>query len=162
MGRSKLTLDLGGLTFLDRALRAAATAKRIDRRLVVVRPEDAVLVEECARVHPEWSAETLLNPRALEGQSVSVCLGAERLLEEPSCEAAIFSVVDQPFLDGETFDALAASWADGQGEILISSYNGQRGNPVLFSRRFFEELASLTGDVGGRDVIRRHPENVAE
>ena len=34
--------------------------------------------------------------------------------------------------------------------------------PVLWSRRFFHELATLEGDVGARHLIARYPEAVAE
>ena len=44
----------------------------------------------------------------------------------------------------------------------MASYGGQRGNPALFPRAFFAELAQISGDVGGRDVIRRHSEAVHE
>ena len=60
------------------------------------------------------------------------------------------------------FDALIDVWSAHPESICVSSYAGQRGNPVLFPRRFFGELLELTGDVGGRDVIRQHPDAVLE
>jgi len=39
---------------------------------------------------------------------------------------------------------------------------GRRGNPVLWSRRFFTELMTLDGDVGARHLIAKHAEAVAE
>src|SRR4051794_26516292 len=118
MGQSKLTLELGGATFLQRAIRAACEASLIGRRLVVVRPEDEHLVAETSgdlegvragRARgpaPTGSAdvETLLNPHAAEGQSASVRLAAERLAGDPECKAVIYAVVDQPFLNGVVFD----------------------------------------------------------
>ncbi len=166
MGRSKLTLDLGGRTFLERAMLAAADGPGIGRCLVVVRPEDARLVEEALPLLPSTGpaskVETVLNPHAADGQSASVRLAAARLLEDATCEAAIFVVVDQPFLDRHVFEILVEAWTSGRGEILISTYDGQRGNPVLFARRFFGELVQLTGDVGGRGVVLGHPDAVGE
>jgi molybdenum cofactor cytidylyltransferase len=177
MGQSKLTLELGGATFLQRAIRAACEAERIGRRVVVVRPEDEHLVSEVTTdapgtagagrgqargPAPTGTVETLLNPYAAEGQSASVRLAAAHLAGDLECEAVIYAVVDQPFLNGRVFDTLAEAWAAGRGEILVSTYDGQRGSPVLFGRRYFEELQQLTGDVGGRDVMRHHPESVAE
>lgn len=160
MGQSKLTLELGGATFLQRAIRAACEATRVGGQLVVVRPEDAYLVAEAS---PSGATvATLLNPNAVEGQSASVRLAAAHLAADPECEAVIYAVVDQPFLTGQVFDTLAGAWTGGRGEILVSTYDGQRGSPVLFARRFFDELQQLTGDVGGRDVMRRHPEAIAE
>jgi molybdenum cofactor cytidylyltransferase len=160
MGRSKLTLELGGRTFLQRALDAATGAHLIGRCLVTLRPEDASLFHGStdAGVLPE----VVLNPLAAEGQSASIRLAVERLDQDQTCEAVIFSVVDQPFMRAEVFDTLAQAWQAGRGEILVSAYAGQRGNPVLFARRFFAELRQLAGDVGGREVMRAHPEAVYE
>src|SRR5207244_942606 len=151
---SKLTLDLGGKTFLQRAVDAAQSASRLARILVVVRPEDKALVPA--------GPEVLLNPEAAMGQSASIRLAAAVLGEDPACEAVIFSVVDQPLLQPEVFDTLAEAWSAGQGEILVSSYGGQRGSPVLFARRFLDELQQISGDIGGREVMRQHPDLVAE
>ena len=94
--------------------------------------------------------------------SASIRLAVERLAADQGVEAAIFAVVDQPFLTSDVFDRFVSAWQAGRSEILVSSYAGERGNPVLFARRFFPELSQLTGDVGGRDVMRRHPEAVRE
>lgn len=176
MGRSKLTLKIGGRTLLQRALDAALSARGIDRCLVVLRPEDVSRaprvesrVEEGRRSDSKLETrnsklrmEVLQNFHAAEGQSAGIRLAAERLAADPECEAAIFSVVDQPFLGPEVFEALVHGWRAGQSDILVSAYDGQRGNPVLFARRFFPELAQLKGDVGGREVLAQYPEAVAE
>ena len=154
MGRSKLTLELGGRTFLQRAVDAARGASRLGSILLVVRPEDEALAPPGPGV--------VLNPEAAQGQSASIRLATAALAADPNCEAVIFSVVDQPFLQPEVFDTLAEAWSAGRGEILVSTYDGQRGSPVLFGRRFLNELQQISGDVGGREVMRRHPELVAE
>lgn len=170
MGRSKLDLELGGRTFLQRVMDAATGAAGVGQTLVVVRPEDESQVQgfgseansDSATDNSEPRVEVMPNPRAVEGQSASIRLATERLTADPRCEAAIFAVVDQPFLTSEVFDRLIGAWRVGSGEILVSSYDGQRGNPVLFARRFFGDLLQLAGEVGGRDVIRRYPDAVHE
>src|ERR1044071_7255985 len=120
MGQSKLTLELGGATFLQRAIRAACEAERIGRRIVVVRPEDEHLMAEATAVNSA-AVEGLLNPNAAEGQRASVRLAAELLAADTACEAVIYAVVDQPFLNGTVFDTLAEAWSAGRGEILVST-----------------------------------------
>jgi CTP:molybdopterin cytidylyltransferase MocA len=128
------------------------------RRLVVLQPADLELLDRAR--YP--GVEPLANPSAAEGQSAGIRLAAAQLAGDPEVEAVIFSVVDQPFLEPEVFATLTRAWRDGAGEILVSSYDGRRGNPVLFARRFFPELQALQGDVGGREVLRAHPEAVHE
>ena len=157
MGRSKLTLPLQGRTFLERAVDAVVGARLVGCRFVVVRPEDATLIDSLNSP----SIEVVLNPDAAEGQSASIRHVVHRVLQEPECEALVLSVVDQPFLDSNVFDLLAERWRTSDTQILVSSYAGQRGNPVLFARPLFHELAVLAGDVGGRVVIQAHPETVS-
>ena len=45
---------------------------------------------------------------------------------------------------------------------MVPTIDGKRGNPVVWSRRFFPELIALEGDVGARHLIGRYPEAVAE
>jgi molybdenum cofactor cytidylyltransferase len=44
----------------------------------------------------------------------------------------------------------------------VPTFDGKRGNPVLWSRRFFPELGALEGDVGARNLIARYGEAVTE
>ena len=46
--------------------------------------------------------------------------------------------------------------------IAVPSIDGQRGNPVVWSRRFFPELMAVQGDIGARQLISRYSEAVAE
>jgi len=45
---------------------------------------------------------------------------------------------------------------------VLPTFSGKRGNPVLWSRRFFPELIALEGDVGARHLIGAYPEVVTE
>jgi molybdenum cofactor cytidylyltransferase len=44
----------------------------------------------------------------------------------------------------------------------VPTVQGKRGNPVLFARRFFAEMESVSGDVGARHLIGESPELVRE
>jgi molybdenum cofactor cytidylyltransferase len=46
--------------------------------------------------------------------------------------------------------------------IIVPTFEGKRGNPVLWDRRFFPEMMALPGDVGARHLIGEHAEQVAE
>jgi molybdenum cofactor cytidylyltransferase len=44
--------------------------------------------------------------------------------------------------------------------IVQPVYGGRPGHPVAFGSDFFPELQALTGDRGGRDILKRHPHAV--
>jgi molybdenum cofactor cytidylyltransferase len=158
MGQSKLSLAVGRRTLLERALDAVSGAELIGRRVVVLQPGDLGQLDRAR--YP--MVEPIANPHAAEGQSAAIRLATTQLAADPGIAAVIFSVVDQPFLPPAVFDRLAQAWTDGAGGILVSCYDGRRGNPVLFARRFFPQLQALQGDVGGREILRAHPAEVHE
>src|SRR5207244_11917213 len=77
-------------------------------------------------------------------------------------EAVLFGMADKPFVSVETINKVIETYLSSRIGIVIPVYRGTRGNPVLFSRYFFDELRTLSGDIGGKAVIRRHAESVRE
>ena len=63
----------------------------------------------------------------------------------------------------DLIDRLIEAFAPDRGNLIaVPVSDGRRGNPVLWSRRFFDELMTLDGDIGARHLIARHGEAVAE
>ncbi len=68
----------------------------------------------------------------------------------------IFMVADQPYITFQTI--LRMMDTIKEKPLTASIYFGERvGNPAMFSATLAEELCNLTGDQGGRAVIRKHP-----
>jgi molybdenum cofactor cytidylyltransferase len=99
------------------------------------------------------------NARFEEGLATSVRAAVEVLRGVVS--AAIFVPCDQPWLEAATVDRLLSAWRAGAG-IAVPVFRGRRGAPVLFDRRYFDELAQLEGDRGGRQLLERHPGEIVE
>ena len=78
--------------------------------------------------------------------------------DEPN--GILFGVSDQPFLTMASLEALVDAFSRQPDRICCLSEGNRRGNPVIFPKALFFELSQLKGDVGGRQVIRRHPELV--
>jgi molybdenum cofactor cytidylyltransferase len=68
-----------------------------------------------------------------------------------------------PLVTAADIDQLIEAYDPGEGRlIVIPTHHGKRGNPVLWDRGFFVEMASLTGDTGARALLLRHAEHVAD
>ena len=98
------------------------------------------------------------NPAAASGIAGSIALGISAL--PASLQAVLIGVSDQPHLTAEGLSKLIAAHRDGG--ITVARYGDHRGNPTIFDRRFFGELAQLSGDRGGQRVVAAHPEAVLE
>ena len=68
-----------------------------------------------------------------------------------------------PQVDAALIDQLIAAFDPEKGVlVVVPTIAGQRGNPVVWSRRFFPELSALDGDIGARRLFANYPEAVVE
>jgi molybdenum cofactor cytidylyltransferase len=68
-----------------------------------------------------------------------------------------------PGVNAALIDKLVAAFDPEKGAlVVVPTFEGKRGNPVLWSRRFFPDLMAIEGDVGARHLIARYAEAVTE
>jgi len=154
MGKVKLTLPLGNKKLIEWVLQVAKSAP-LDKYFLVVRPED----KEIIKTGKKWGAEIVLNPDFRKGMSTSI---KKALLKINTQEAEGFFLIlgDQPLITSKIINKLIKSFSPGKGEIVVPYFEDKRGNPVLFDICWKNELMAVTGDVGGRVLIKAHPEKV--
>jgi len=101
------------------------------------------------------------NPDYAQGLSTSVRRGLAALPD--AVDGAIICLGDMPMVTAAILDRLIGAFNPVEGRVLcVPTRRGKRGNPVLLGKRFFAELAAVSGDIGARDLIAAHPELVAE
>ena len=78
-------------------------------------------------------------------------------------DAAIVQLGDMPGVGAPLLDRLMAAFSPVEGRtICVPTVGGKRGNPVLWARRFFPEMAKLSGDFGAKHLIGEHADLVCE
>ena len=102
--------------------------------------------------------ELVNNPDWESGQSTSVRAGIESLPE--GIAAAVFILVDQPFISSELIKKIRTIQAQSQAQIIHPQVNDQPANPVLFDNSLFGALSSLEGDTGGRILFEEYPPRI--
>jgi molybdenum cofactor cytidylyltransferase len=122
--------------------------------VVVTRPD----LPEMAQVLAGLPVTQVPNPRYAEGMGTSLAAGIGGLSE--GVEAALVMLGDEPAVSPEIVEALVAAYVRERTAITVPVYGKQVGPPTLFSRALFEELRALEGDMGGRQLMERHPEAV--
>ena len=153
MGTEKLLLPIGGESMVE------ATAGRVnavcDRTLVVVKPQFAGQFN--------WDGNTIevVNDQPGRGQASSVAAAVEWIMEhDPEAESALFFPGDMPMFDLDCAHRVYERAKGNPQLLVVGRFAGSLCNPCAFGAKWFAELAELNGDVGGRQVIRRHPEAV--
>jgi molybdenum cofactor cytidylyltransferase len=70
---------------------------------------------------------------------------------------------DMPDVTAAHIDRLIAAFDPEEGRaICVPTWEGKRGNPVLWSAEYFEEIQSLTGDTGAKQLFAAHADEIAE
>lgn len=152
--RNKLLEQVDGAPMVVRsALTLAAT---LDGPIVVVTGHEAERVT-AALADQGLSLKWAHNAEHERGLAGSLVMGLGALPE--GCEAVLVALGDMPRVKPSTIEALCAAFLDG-ALICAPTYNGKRGNPVLWARRFFAEMRALTGDVGAKELLARHADEV--
>ncbi|MPY69232.1 MAG: NTP transferase domain-containing protein [Alphaproteobacteria bacterium] len=153
---NKLLADIGGKPMVAWAVEAAL-ASSCD-------PVVVVTGHEPERVHAALARYDVIlvhNPGYAEGLSTSLRAGLAVL--DDGVEGAMVCLGDMPDISSALIDRLVESFdPDGGAAICVPSFNGKRGNPVLWARRFFAEMGAVTGDVGARHLIGEHEDAVRE
>ncbi len=157
--RNKLLVeDSAGLAMAARVA-AACAASRADE-VVVVTGHQAEAVEAAIR-HAAPQARFVRAPAFAEGLSASLRAGVTAL--GPDITAALVCLGDMPLVSPAEMDQVIGAWCPEEERlIIVPTHRGKRGNPVLWDRRFFAEMAALQGDTGARGLFRLHADVVSE
>jgi molybdenum cofactor cytidylyltransferase len=101
------------------------------------------------------------NPDYAQGLGSSLRTGIAAL--PPEADGAVVCLGDMPQVDAALIDKLIAAFDPERGALVVMpSIEGRRGNPVLWSRRFFPDLMQIQGDIGARHLIGNYAEAVVE
>ena len=105
--------------------------------------------------------QIVMNERPEEGISHSIELGIQALLKKnQSLSGILFAVCDQPYLSKDSILRLVMEYRKSEKTIACLCYQDRMGNPVIFHPKYIEELLALSGDTGGKQVLRQHKEEV--
>jgi molybdenum cofactor cytidylyltransferase len=117
--------------------------------------------EQVAAALAGVAAEIVDNPAFAQGLSTSLKRGLAALPDD--VDAALVCLGDMPRVTPAEIERLVAAFnpVEGRG-IIVPTWHGKRGNPVLWARRFFAEMGDVAGDVGARHLIGAYPEAVVE
>jgi len=155
MGKPKQLMPWHQGTILERA---------IDNLLESAVSEVVVVVgyqaEEVVKVIATRPVAVAVNPDYEQGMSTSITAGL-RLIDDRA-GAVMLALGDQPLIDSRTINRLLDEFHNHDKGIALPAYQGRRGHPVIFAIKYKAELLKLTGDAGGRQIIKDHPDDVLE
>jgi len=155
-GPNKLVAEINGRPLVRIAAQEALASQA--RPVIVVTGHQRERVEAAV---DGLDVVTVHNPDFADGLSTSLKAGIAAVPAD--ADGAIVCLGDMPQVDAKLIDRLLSAFDPENGAfVVVPTIDGKRGNPVVWSRRFFPELAAIDGDVGARHLIASYPEAVAE
>ena len=153
MGKeNKLLARLNGKTLLQHVLYSIQRSN-IDEVLVVTGHQSEQVCESMTG----FELDIIYNEYYSIGMSTSIKQGVANLGAE--IEAVIIFLSDMPFISAASVNKILAEFKN-DGDIVVPTFSGHDGNPVLWSRRYFNELNNLQGDYGAKSLLARYPNKV--
>jgi molybdenum cofactor cytidylyltransferase len=159
MGEAKQLLRLGDGTVLGQTIENVRRS-RMDE-IVLVLGSSADAIRRQLPISLLDGLKVVINPAYGQGIASSLRAGLSAL--DAQIAAALIVLADQPFVRPETLNQiaqLAHQHRSSRAQIVIPSYRGVRGNPVLLDRSVFAEVMALQGDVGCRAIFGSHTERI--
>jgi molybdenum cofactor cytidylyltransferase len=155
-GPNKLLAELSAKKLVRIVTEQALASKAAE--VIVVTGHQAELVEQALS---GLDVRFVRNPDFAGGLASSVKTGIAAVSEH--ADGAVVCLGDMPLVSSGLLDRLIDTFEPDRGNLIVVPVaDGRRGNPVLWSRRFFKELMTLDGDIGARHLIAKHAEAVAE
>jgi molybdenum cofactor cytidylyltransferase len=155
MGQPKQLMSCGQSTIVEKAIDNLLDSA-VSETIVVLGYRD----EEVRTTIAGKPVKIATNPNYRQGMSASIIAGLRQI--DRRARAILIALGDQPFVDSQTISSLVQAFMANNKGIIVPVYQGRRGHPVIFAIKYKDELLNLEGDVGGREIINRHPDDVLE
>lgn len=155
-GVNKLLLPFKGKTILESVVQTITSLPFAE--VIVVSGHDQQAIGELLRRYPVTVAD---NPDFSQGLSTSLRRGVDAA--DPHSSGYLFCLADMPLLSPNLLKYLCKIFLQATvPSIVVPVYDGRRGNPVIFSSAFRDELLQLQGDQGARPLLDKHPRAIIE
>ena len=156
MGRPKALLPYREGTFLEHLIEVTRHPRIGVTRIVLGAGAEAI--QSAAKLDPSL---VVVNSEWEKGQLSSICAGI-RSLEGTATDGMVLCPVDHPLVSARLVGDLVERFYAERKAIVLPTYDGRRGHPVIFASALYAELLAAPLDKGARAVVWAHAADVLE
>jgi len=152
MGQPKQLLPWGKKTLIEHQVE---NLLNIDNPVVVILGNASDLV---IQVLEKYNTEIVINENWKNGLGSSVVSGIKHVIEKfPDSNGVMTALLDLPLISVQHYHNLLKTFQPGTGQIIIStSADGWKGVPAVFDKCYYDELKTLKGDEGAKNIIHKY------
>jgi molybdenum cofactor cytidylyltransferase len=155
MGKPKLLLPFGNSTVIGRTIDNLLNSK-VSEVIVVL----GANIHKTKKALAGKPVKITTNPLYQQGMSTSLICGLMQVNQQS--QRIMVALSDQPLIDTKTYDRLIYKSTHSNFGIVVPTYGSIRGNPIIFNVSYKDELLQLKGDIGGRDLLSHHADDILE
>ncbi len=156
-GTPKQLIRLKGKYLIEWVLDAALNS-HLENIILVLGYKNREIFEAISEKAYHPALQVVVNHRFSEGLSQSLLAGLRMV--QKTFPSVMFLLGDQPMVDSRMINHLLDRFWISHKDICVPTFQGKRGNPVIFSRNLYNQLLDIEGDVGARNIIKEHPDSV--
>ncbi|MCW8955945.1 MAG: nucleotidyltransferase family protein [Gammaproteobacteria bacterium] len=150
---NKLALLVDGVPLLQRMLQTLLQAQLSEVIVVLGHEQDRV-----RKLLDDMPVRTVFNERFRQGQMTSVVCGMQAL--QQSCEGVMVCLCDQALLEVADINRLVAHFLASPVPVLVPTYRGQRGNPIILAAQHCADILKAEANLGCKHFIENNPQLV--
>ena len=155
MGKPKLLLPFDNDTILGSTIDNLLNSN-VSEVIVVL----GANVQKTKKALAHRPVKIATNPHYQQGMSTSLICGLMQVNQQS--QRIMVALSDQPLIDTKTYNILIRESFNSKFGIVVPTYRSRRGNPIIFNVSYKDELLQLKGDIGGRELLSHHTDDILE
>ena len=151
-GENKLTKEIQGAPLIKHSVKNILASSI--NELIIVLGHQKETIEKL--INKNKKIKFVFNKDFESGIASSIKTGLNNLSEKT--EAFFICLGDMPMVNPNIYNQLIKSI--NKKEIIVPTYKGQQGNPVLFAKSMKEKIINISGDVGAKKILEQYDEKI--
>jgi molybdenum cofactor cytidylyltransferase len=145
-GRNKLLEKVDGISIIERVVKSAVSSK-VDE-VVVVLGYEAPKIEKALK---NFKCRFVFNEDFEKGQSSSVKVGVRAVMGY--ADAVMILPGDMALITPKSINMVIEEYNRSRSLIVVASYQGRPGHPILFDRALFDEIMKINEETMGLKAV---------
>ena len=156
MKQAKQLLPWGKTTLLGKAIKEALQSNS-EKVYVVLGAKATTIQMQFKSTDVNW----ILNKNWKKGMGSSISCAINYLLQSNmNYDGILIMLCDQPLIDADYINKMIATFKRSNKGIVATVYEHSNGVPVLFDKKFLEDLSNLEGNIGAKEIITANSNGV--
>jgi len=156
MRQAKQLLPWGKSTLLGNAIKEAVQSNS-EKVYVVLGAKAETIQMQFNATEATW----ILNKNWKKGMGSSISCAINYILQSNmNYDGILMMLCDQPLIDADYINKMISTFERSNKGIVATAYKHSEGVPVLFDKKYLEDLSNLEGSIGAKQIIADNSKSV--